>query len=633
MASAAQIRLLAPVMVAAGLAVVVAVVLAASGGGSGALAVSRLAVDGGAVLLWAASAAGLGGAALRLLRYEAAHAAMGVGLSAGLGWGVMSVATLGLSVLCGVTPSAATPWVAYVILLPGLLAGVWVLRGAQPPATEEPGSAARWLVALAGVPIGVVLFLALFPTGVLWPTEPNAYDVLAYHFQLPREWYELGAIATYRHNVFSFMPLSMETHYLIAMGMMGGPWAGMYAAQLMHVAFFVAAGAVGYGAVRPAGVVPAVLAAATLAACPHVLMLAPVGYNEGAVVLYGMATVALLFLPERLTYRGVVLAGLCAGFAAGAKLTALPLLVAIPAVAMLLPGKDWAGRRALMAGVFVGVAVVAVSPWLVRTAAATGGNPVFPLATGLLGRGHFSAEQVERFDRAHAPRADQVGLGARVTAFWRQVPGAGEFGYVVLPAAMVCGVLAVRARLARAMLVILSGHVLVWLFATHLQSRFFVPAIPVMAMLVALAAPQVRGGLLAVMVVAGCFALVMVGYRLDFLRTPEGEFQTQFVGVDFRAVQPLFFIDTPEVLRLDPGVTLTLVGDAKAFLYTHPSARLKYTSVFDASGPDVLRAWRAAPGDYLFVSPGELARFGRTYAHVPPLPPEWQGRGPFLVTP
>jgi hypothetical protein len=44
-------------------------------------------------------------------------------------------------------------------------------------------------------------------------------------------------------------------------------------------------------------------------------------------------------------------------------------------------------------------------------------------------------------------------------------------------------------------------------------------------------------------------------------------------------------------------------------------------------------AWRAAAGDFLFVSPGELARFGRTYAHIPPLPPEWQGRGPFLVTP
>ena len=76
--------------------------------------------------------------------------------------------------------------------------------------------------------------------GLLWkPGEPHGYDVVEYHLQAPREWYEAGRIVPLRHNAFSFFPFNVEMHYLLAMHLEGGPYKGMYLCQLMHLAMMV----------------------------------------------------------------------------------------------------------------------------------------------------------------------------------------------------------------------------------------------------------------------------------------------------------------------------------------------------------------------------------------------------------
>ena len=42
--------------------------------------------------------------------------------------------------------------------------------------------------------------------GWLWQTEFGGYDAMAYHLQLPREWFEQGRITTSTWNVYSAMP-------------------------------------------------------------------------------------------------------------------------------------------------------------------------------------------------------------------------------------------------------------------------------------------------------------------------------------------------------------------------------------------------------------------------------------------
>jgi hypothetical protein len=77
---------------------------------------------------------------------------------------------------------------------------------------------------------------------VLWnPIDPHPYDVMCYHLQVPREWYELGRIVPLNHNVYSFFPFAAEMNYLLAMHLRGGPWAGMYLAQLMSFTYMALA--------------------------------------------------------------------------------------------------------------------------------------------------------------------------------------------------------------------------------------------------------------------------------------------------------------------------------------------------------------------------------------------------------
>ena len=137
-----------------------------------------------------------------------------------------------------------------------------------------------WLLTLPVFSISIVA--AYVPPGILWGDEPNGYDVLEYHLEIPREWYELGRIVPLHHNVFSYFPQGMEMHYLLAMQLRAGPWRGMYLAQLMHVAMIALTIMAIYATARQfAPKVPAMLAAITAAYIPWLTLLAPVAYNEG----------------------------------------------------------------------------------------------------------------------------------------------------------------------------------------------------------------------------------------------------------------------------------------------------------------------------------------------------------------
>ena len=96
-----------------------------------------------------------------------------------------------------------------------------------------------WLAALPVLALAIVSAYA--PPGSLWGDEPNGYDVTEYHLQIPREFFELHRVAPLHHGIFSYFPQGVEMHYLLAMQLTGGPWAGMYLAQLMHLTFVAAA--------------------------------------------------------------------------------------------------------------------------------------------------------------------------------------------------------------------------------------------------------------------------------------------------------------------------------------------------------------------------------------------------------
>ena len=93
-------------------------------------------------------------------------------------------------------------------------------------------------------------------------------------------------------------------------------------------------------------------------------------------------------------------------------------------------------------------------------------------------------------------------------------------------------------------------------------------------------------------------------------------------------------LNGPKALGIPETSKLILVGDAEAFFYPEPISQLEYHTVFDlntSDGRTLADAYGATGaakrGEYVWVNPGELERFEKTYQPLPPIPPEWQRAG------
>ncbi len=590
----------------------------------------RMLTDGVLCALWLASAFGWGCFAIRgrwlnpVLRGVSAIA---------LGIGVLSLLVLGAGSVKLLYP--ATGWA--LVGVGAVLAIVWVVvhRGNFAPASGQSGSRAGY-ASLVVVPLGAIVLMSAFvPPGLLWGDEPNGYDVAEYHLELPREWFQRHSMVPTENNVFSHFPLLVETQYLLAMEMRGGPWAGMYLAQLMHVALCALAVLAVYGFAREENPPAAMTAMLVMAGAPWVALVAPVAYNEGGMLLFG--TLALGFGLRAWHGRSVVgslaLAGVFAGFACSVKLTGVPMvLVLVPAalwVSWPVGGRDARLREMLVGTALFGVAAMVVFlPWLVRSYLATH-NPVFPELSGILGAGYFSPQQITRWEIAnHLPDAAHQTVAGRVWEFWHNILADVRWGFVVAPLAVFASVTAIWRRVDTGvayLLPYLVGLAVFWTLFTHTQSRFFILLAPVAALLVT----QVRKRW-AMGIVWGMVAVEVIVSTIYM----SGRFAERVVPVrnaggmgleDFGKLLP------EEVDRaLATSKPIALIGDAKAFYYPIDIRRLHYRTVFDVDVKpveSVIEAWEPGnpKGAIEVVDPMELARLAKTYYGIPKLPADFPG--------
>jgi hypothetical protein len=298
----------------------------------------------------------------------------------------------------------------------------------------------------------------------------------------------------------------------------------------------------------------------------------------------------------------------------------VPLIVAAIAMARRQP----ASRVVTGAAAFLVVGLLVYSPWLIRDYVATH-NPVFPEAQSILGRGHFSAEQSERWTRAHSPPAAQRPMAARLTAAWEQIGRDWRYAWVLLPLGFVAAALNFRRPEAKVLLALLLAWLIFWLAFTHLQGRFYVAAVPVAAVAVALMRSREQ------LYVATLLVLVQIVCCLNFTTA---QF-TQHVG-PLRDGQLLAIDDLKLILPEDVQTVLersdpvALVGDAKAFLYPIPMSRLRYRTVFDVDakpGDAIVPAWlgQQSGSPWIVIDPVELERFSKTYYSIPALDPDFPG--------
>jgi len=580
----------------------------------------RLLLDGIIATLWTAGCVGVGLLVWdSLIARDRLPTSLRISGAFALGVGIISLVTLLLGLL-----GWLNEMMAWGILAVGLV--VVLLQALQALKTRRLAlpRVDYWILPLACL-VGIVLVACFIPPGALWAdAEPNGYDVVEYHFQVPREWHAGGFIEPLRHNVFSYFPFGVEMHYLLAMHLNGGPYAGMYLAQLMH-AVMIAMSVVATHGVAVAMGRSGTIAALAAGTAPWLLLLAPIGFNEGGLLLFGVLAIGLLLLAVRDgSLRLLTIAGLSAGFACSVKLTAVPMVVVIPLLAMLLRRFLLKDRRISFGSLalFAVVATATFSPWLIRNLV-WAGNPVFPEAANVLGKAHFSDEQVVRWTKAHSPPPSQSSLGARIKAASDQILLDWRFGYLLVPLSVAALVL-FRRREDIAIFLMLGMMLIFWIAFTHLQGRFFVLFIPLSAIVIA-GLPwkhSVSAALLAAGV-AGWLRWQLTYYRDDNPNKGTIARSTANGVLGMENLDPLKLVDLSQV---SVDRTVVLVGDGNPFwLSSVPMNRLRYRTVFDidAHGRGPVESWcdwhEPLPADAIIViDPGELDRMSRSYGTPAP---------------
>jgi hypothetical protein len=382
----------------------------------------------------------------------------------------------------------------------------------------------------------------------------------------------------------------------------------------MHLAMVVLSVAAIYKIVGRNGLLGVLLAAAT----PWLTMLGSIAYNEGGVLLFGVLSVGwtlrAINAPADRT-RLIALAGVFAGLACGCKLTAAPMVLVLVPVAFIVAlvlKRDWRLAAPVLLFILCGLAIF--SPWLVRNYL-WAHNPVFPEVMSIFGRGHFSQEQMTRWQLAYVP--PQHDFLSRVKAIGPQIVGDWRFGYALFPVLLLLIAELARKRVAPdAAIIFLASLLLAWLILwtgfTHLQGRFFVLAIPIVGMLIA----RIEGPITRLAVISAL--LLEIGVGLSSLAGPVSKLA---IGI---GVENYGDIDTSLHAADEAKGNVCLIGDAKAFLYQLPSRRLYYRTVFDVNvdGRSLLEAWTDAwpANSYVVYSFGELERFHKTYYGIPAPP-------------
>lgn len=514
----------------------------------------------------------------------------------------------------------------YRWLFLGVAAAIGILFALTRP--PRPAAASRKVTADPSVPhpawlwmlLPIVLLLLL---GAMLP--PRDFDVLEYHLQAPKEFYQAGAIRFLSHNLYANMPLGAEMHALAAMVVTQEWYAGAIVGKVV-IACFAPIAAAGIYAFSCRFLSPAagVVGAIAYLTTPWVLHVSGEGLIDGVLGCYSLLAIYMAVLWRQalvegaagLARRRLIGCGLLAGAAVACKYPAV-LLVALPLVGFVaLSQAVPRGRRTRLIAVSVLLAAMAIpaGPWFAKNWVLTG-NPTYPLLYSVFGGKTRTPEKDAQWRRAHAPpNYAPQDLGERV---YRASLTSDWLGLAVVPLAAL-GVFGAiwrrrqdRANQAAQILLALAGYCclyfLLWWWLTHRIDRFLVPLLPIVAIL---AGSTFAVGVTRFRRLAGIGLLgLAAAYALAV---------TLFV-FEWGKLQPVFASPPPwHRLSEDPDAhdRLLLVGDAAVFNYRIP---VLYNTCFDdclleqlirGKSPGAAKeALHQAGITHVAVDWGELARY------------------------
>ncbi len=496
----------------------------------------------------------------------------------------------------------------------------------------------RAVAAIGSVGIAITLVAAVSPPGALWDSEFGGYDSLSYHLQLPAEWLETGRIAPSEHNVYSFLPgyyeaaILHQAHladapalttrglsglltghaeplmaaHLLALGMtlLAAWWTGAFASTL----------AIRAGLEAHSTTSAAFIAGAIVLLTPWTQVVGSLAYNEPGVLALGAAALLAAASPGLTPGRRGVLVALLIGAATGCKPTAILFLAPAAAVfmAMTTPPRAWPLMFSI--GAVVGLATLA--PWLIRNAAFSG-NPVFPHANTLFTHAHWTPDQSARYAAGHTfdgtltqrlatlilTAADPGQPPPPAVVRWR---GLTNPQWALTPLLTVIALAMLFARrparpIAAALTMSLAAAIIAWYAFTHLQSRFLIPLLPLMAASIALVGPNsgrplfrpFNVALLLVLATSAVWSLT----NLAAQRNADPHALLTFGPAVFTGDLPIENLGESVVSAgvnetVPAPETLLLVGDATPIYLRRP---VMYATVWDTH--PLAEVMRAHPGD------------------------------------
>ena len=481
--------------------------------------------------------------------------------------------------------------------------------------------------------VAVIPFLFVMWCGSMTPDTD--FDVRSYHFEGPKEYFQNGRITFLPHNVYTNFPFLSEMFALLGMVIEGDWYWGAVAGKCALFAF-VPLTALGLFAAGRRWFSPAagILAALVYLTTPWIDRVTLLALAEGSLTFFLFATLFAAMLAVERMHAGLsarrwsLMTGLLAGAAMGCKYTGL-MQVVIPAAIGLAGGwwfferrRDvdvhgkrlgptrrtqtstgeehcWPKDRRRKAGtssrrrlvmnlaLFAAGVGITVGPWLLKNVAFTG-NPVYPLAYSIFGGRDWSPALNAKFVPAHSPHDHRVlDLGTKFI----DVMADNDWSSPLLFALAPCALLAVRGRRISLAVWALVVYLIVtyWAF-THRIDRFWVPLIPVAALLAGVGAAwsRSRAWMLSVGLVMGLALWFKIGMEAG----------TGFCGYNAQLSDRQASRRTAESVNffvaylnrvLPAGAKVLCVGDQEVFDARFP---VVYNTVFN---PSFFQTWSAAP--------------------------------------
>lgn len=514
---------------------------------------------------------------------------------AGLGLSLQSLWTLVTGCAGFLSPAS--------VLAPGVMALLWLSvqwvihrrsptthpAAAAPP--TEPASKMMWVTTgLVALPFLILLVLNSC-------TPPRDFDVREYHLQGPKEWFLDGRISFLEHNVYTSFPFLSEMLSLNGM-VLADDWNdGALAGKVILACFQLLTTLCVFATTRRwFGTPAALIAALTYLTVPWTLRISLIAYAEGAITFYLMVTVMSGLIASSVEdasvrRRLILLTGLLAGSAMASKYPGV-VSVVIPVGLLLL----WSRRRPVaqlpaIAMVFAAGVLLTVGPWLIRNTVNTG-NPVYPLVYGVFGGADWSPDMDAKWKRGHSPSNHNP---AEIPQHLLSVVSDSDWTSGLLFALAVPALLLCRGHVSSRWLWLMLVWMLVtWWLITHRIDRFWIPVIPVVAVLAGAAWTLFRGrlwhSLLIVCVVCCCLFNLqiwrsgLVGFQAGLLDMQAA--RSMAVRADFKSLHA----------ALTSENRILMVGEAEVFDLTIPVA---YNTVFDES---LLEQWTADESDDRFWS-------------------------------